>query len=218
MNTITYCDITLTADVAGVRVGHLREHLRHPLSVPPTATAFLDGHPAHDDVAVPRGAELEFLQVSGRKAVGRVWSTAAFCEQFDCSDKDLERWVREGLRVLELANGDIRITETAVDDFLRAGGSISSPTRNKPEDDPPRRADTRTEPPSDLTPFLAAAEIGCSRSQVYKLIRTGELTSRRVGRAHRITRQSVDDYRTRNTSPARPPAPPAIGGYKFKHL
>lgn len=218
MNTIVCGDLALTADVSGERIGLVRDHLQTPLSIHRSATAFLNGQVAQDDDVIPPDAELEFLKVWGKKGVGRVWTPTTFCEQFACSHEDLERWVSEGLRVLELADGDIRITETAVDDFLRNGGSISSPAPNGTEDKPPTRTGTKNEQVSDLTPILAAREIGCSRSQVYKLMRAGELAYRRVGRAYRISRESVADFKTRNSAPSHPPAPPPTGGYKFKHI
>jgi excisionase family DNA binding protein len=73
----------------------------------------------------------------------------------------------------------------------------------------------RTKP--DVTPKVAARLIGCSVSMVYKLIRAGELTHRRVGTRIRIPRRAIAEYKRRMTVPANP-APPKPPGYVFKYL
>ncbi len=213
MNLIAYGDSSREEDTTGMSVAAIREHLRDAFSIPDTARPFVDGRPASPSDHLPPGAELEFVQVKGIKGVGRVWTPEQFCEEFDIGRDDLERWVQQGLQVLKLASGDFRVTETAVDEFVRVCGPLPPPARQVADTVPPLRP-----PEADMTPIQAAAEIACSRSQVYKLMRAGELAHRRVGRGYRISRVSVSEYKRRHSTQARPPAPPPTTGYRFKHL
>lgn len=149
MNLIVHGDLTLEADAAGVSLFAIRDWFREALSIPESAIPFVNGQQAGPDELLPPGAELEFLRLTGRKAVGQVWTPAQFCEAFGCTREDLERWVRQGLRVLALTGEDFRITETAVDEFVRVVGAAPDGTASEchlPGDSPselPRPAAAR---------------------------------------------------------------------------
>lgn len=220
MNTLVCGDMARTFDVANERVSSVRRHLREALSIHDEATAFLNGSPVPDDTVIPPGADLEFLRVRGEKGVGQVWTTPAFCAHFDCTPADLEAWLRDGLQVLTAADGTIRITETAVDDFVR-GRPAEPPTAcdmNPGSVPRPRGATVRSaDDQPDLTVAQAMAEVGCSRGMVYKLCKAGQLPHRRVGSQYRISREGVAAYLRLTAVYVRPTTPPS-GGYQFRHL
>jgi excisionase family DNA binding protein len=49
--------------------------------------------------------------------------------------------------------------------------------------------------PATLKPKEVAAELRCGKNQAYELIRRGELRSVRIGRAIRVTREALDEFK-----------------------
>ncbi|MFO0798594.1 MAG: hypothetical protein U0804_14055 [Gemmataceae bacterium] len=58
--------------------------------------------------------------------MGQVWTGAEFCELFGITEEELEAQVAKGLKVMRLADGSLRISETAADEFIR-GRAVESP-------------------------------------------------------------------------------------------
>lgn len=54
-----------------------------------------------------------------------------------------------------------------------------------------------------LTPEQAAQRLGCSRSYLYGLLRSGELSSIQLGRLRRISTQDLADFVMRRTEEVR---------------
>ena len=61
-----------------------------------------------------------------------VWTGQQFCEVFQVTPDDLDDWIGQGLKVLPCRDGSVRITRTALNEFVR-GRVIQSPYFNTDE-------------------------------------------------------------------------------------
>ena len=100
-----------------VEVRAIQGRLKSFMGIPSDAVALVDGikvSPAH--VAQPTST-VEFRLERGQKAVGKVWTAQEYCQLFGLTEKEFEKQIREGLKVMQTANGAV-VTETAVDNFI----------------------------------------------------------------------------------------------------
>ncbi len=106
-------------DSAGaVEVGTVQARLKSFLGVPHDAVAIVEGVKVGPEHLVQPNGTVEFRKEQGQKGVGRVWTLQEYCQLFGLSEKDLEQQIREGLKVMHLSDGTIRISETATDEFI----------------------------------------------------------------------------------------------------
>ncbi len=110
----------------GLTVGAVQKALKEVLNVSPDAIALVNGEQAPSARRLVEGDNLEFVTPDGEKGVGEVWTRDEFCTLFNLTEEQLEDQIAKGLKVMRLGDGTIRITETAVDEFLR-GRQIESP-------------------------------------------------------------------------------------------
>jgi len=103
----------------GVEVGVIQARLKSFFSLPADATASVNGIDVGPAELAGPDSTVEFRVTQGRKGVGRVWSPEEYCELFSLSREELDQQIQKGLRVMQAANGSMRITETAVDEFVR---------------------------------------------------------------------------------------------------
>jgi excisionase family DNA binding protein len=54
---------------------------------------------------------------------------------------------------------------------------------------------TNEQEPATLKAKEVAAELRCGKNQAYELIRRGELRSVRIGRAIRVTREALEEFK-----------------------
>lgn len=110
----------------GLAVGTVQKRLKEVLNVRPDAIGLVNGKQATSDHRLVEGDNLEFVSQDGEKGVGQVWTREEFCKLFKLTDDQLEDQIGKGLKVMRLGDGTIRVTESAVDDFLR-GRQVESP-------------------------------------------------------------------------------------------
>lgn len=111
----------------GMTVGRVQDAFGQTLNIPQGAEALVNGTPVPQHHVVRDGDRLEFYKPSGRKGVGEyVWTEEEFLDFFKITTDDLRHWISQGLKVGRRLDGSLRITATAVDEFLR-GRVIESP-------------------------------------------------------------------------------------------
>lgn len=155
----------------GTTVGDVWDTLRHPLNIPSTAIARVNGGAVGRQHVIGGHDVVEFVVARGRKGVGRVWTDDEYRELFGLSQQDFQNQMRGGLKVMQIGDGTLRITETAVDDFLRgvsggAGGEMvaliaSSLKRIADHFDPP--------PPDIIGTDYIANKLGCTAVWVARM-------------------------------------------------
>jgi len=173
---IIHAGETVEWDVAGHPVGEIRSAGKHPLNIGNQAVAYLDGERVEDDVVVlDDHSTLEFMVIEGHKGVGRVWTPEEYCQLCGISREQLDQQIEEGLKVMRLADGTMRITETAVDDFI-SGGRLepsvvsliaTSLERIANHFDPP--------PPNVVDSGYIADKLGCTKVWVARMAADGEV-------------------------------------------
>ena len=100
-------------------VQDVQDTLQHVLNIPPDAVARVNCHDVGGGHLVSPTDVVEFTKTRGHKGVGdHVWTAQEYCQVFSLTEQELQDQIHRGLRVMELANGTIRITETAVDEFI----------------------------------------------------------------------------------------------------
>ena len=190
---------------AGRCIGELSAALRQILNIRVGAEVQVNGQPASfADVPID-GDIIEFVKRNGAKGVGHVWTEEQFCELFQIDSQELQKHIAEGLPVLRLRDGSVRITETAVDEFLRghrldhqermavALENISASQR--------RLADHLAPAPSDIvdTPYIAR-HLGCTTQWIAQMVRSGEIPRGCVvpgsgkGRQWKFYRCRIEDW------------------------
>jgi len=165
---------------AGRSIGDLFAALRQVLNIPRGSEARLNGKAASPADIPVDGDSIEFITELGEKGVGRVWTEEQFCELFQIDAQELQRHMADGLPVLRLKDGSVRITETAVDEFLAGHGhereermvavleNISASQK--------RLADHLAPAPSDIvdTPYIAR-HLGCTTQWIAQMVRSGDI-------------------------------------------
>lgn len=102
--------------VVGKTVGEVRTLYREFLNFASAACAFLGGGRVGDGEVIPQGSTLEFLNLRGRKGVGKVWKGAdEICEAFGLTQDRFRRWREKGLPLHEFDDGTVLLTETDFD-------------------------------------------------------------------------------------------------------
>jgi len=118
MPTIVYDeDKIATRQFIGLNVRQVRELLREVMVIPIEALPFVRWKPVAEGHRLTERDKLEFITPD--QDVGQVWTGEQFCALFSMAQEDLEMWIENGLPVLRLKDGSVRVTETVVDDFFR---------------------------------------------------------------------------------------------------
>lgn len=117
---------------AGVSVSQVKRACREVLNLPDHAKSRVNDRRVHEEYRLGDNDTLEFTAAKGRKGVGKVWTEAQFCEQFQITPEELQDWIDRGLKVLTTRTGSVRITETAANEFIR-GKVIETPYFNSEE-------------------------------------------------------------------------------------
>lgn len=124
--------------------------------------------------------------------VGVVWTVEEFAEKIKVAVPQVEAWISEGLPVLRVGDGSVRITETAVDEWIRARGG-----------EKPRHALIEQE---WLTIQQAAQLTGFSYSHIRRAVQRGDLPAMNLGnrsqRHYRIQRSALNDWMKSRPNPA----------------
>ncbi len=145
---------------------------------------------------------VEFRVEQGHKGVGRVWTAREYCELFGLSEKDLEQQIREGLKVMHLSDGTIRISETATDEFIRGlNGGGDGAYLAVIADSLKRLADHFIPPPADIigTDYIAD-KLGCTKVWVAKMAAEGMIPKSAivagtgVGKPWKFYRSRIDSW------------------------
>lgn len=161
---------TVELDVAGHTVGEIRLGLKHLLNIG-NQEARLDGKRVADDVVVSGEETLEFVTPIGRKGVGQIWTADEFCQLFGYSREQLDQQIEEGLQVMRLTDGTMRITETAVDQFIAGDALVvqvaNALTRIANHFDPP--------PPNVVDSGYIADKLGCTKVWVARMAADGDV-------------------------------------------
>lgn len=109
----------------GVTVEDVRDTLQHVVNIPGVAIVKVNGERVGLGYVPGPDSTVEFITEVGHKGVGRVWTPEEYCQFFNLTERDLQQHIERGLRVMQVADGTMRITETAVDEFIRgAGGGV----------------------------------------------------------------------------------------------
>jgi len=139
---------------------------------------------------------LEFIDIEGHKGVGRVWTADEYCQLCGISREQLNEQIEKGLEVMRLADGTIRITETAVDQFI-AGDAIivqvaNALTRIANHFDPP--------PPDVVDTTYIADKLGCTKVWVAKMAAEGMIPKNcivpgtGIGKPWKFYRSRIDPW------------------------
>lgn len=160
----------------GTTVQDVRDTLKHVLNVPADARARVNGQEVGSGHIVSPTDVVEFVKERGRKAVGdRVWDAEGYCRFFNLTARDLELQIQQGLRVMHLSNGTMRITESAVDQFVRgSNGGTGSEVITVIARSLERIANHFDPPPRDVigTDYIAD-KLGCTAVWVAKMAAEG---------------------------------------------
>ncbi len=204
-------------DVAeSVEVRAIQGRLKSFLGLPHDAVALVDGvkvSPAH--LAQPNST-VEFRKERGHKGVGRVWTPEEYCQLFGLTEADFENQVQQGLKVMQTADGAVRITETAVDSFI--GGldlgalvaviakSLEKIATRLPQDQQPEQSNgaaanvqTKLPQPKRKSPYMdceeAADYLGISAKSLYGQVERRQIIPLRgPRRTYRFTPKMLDEY------------------------
>ena len=152
----------------GSTIADLRDTLRHVLNLPAHAVARVNGVRVGRHHVVGGCDVVEFGTARGRKGVGKVWTVDEFRQLFGLTERDFQNQIQRGLRVMEVGDGTLRITETAVDDFLRGGvgGDVIATIAASLK----RIADHFDPPPPDIVDSTYIADkLGCTKVWVARM-------------------------------------------------
>ena len=105
-------------------------------------------------------------------STGSVWTTEEFCAAFKVDEAALHLWIEKGLAVLTCPDGSLRITHSAVTDFLQRQ-SIISPYYTADE---------------------AASYLKTTKKAVYNLVERRKLRKLPGSRRLRFTKEDLDSY------------------------
>jgi hypothetical protein len=159
--------------VAGKSVASVRKALATIFSIHPDALPMVGGRVVGPDHILAPGEELLFVREKGHKGVGsQVWTGEEFCKFFQISREDLDAWIGQGLKVLRLPDGSLRITESDVDEFSHR--SRGKPGRRSTNDDIAQAANKLREEGKCWKDIVAAC----------KSLFPGRVTSRDQVRSH----------------------------------
>jgi len=96
--------------------------LRHKavMNISRDAVAQVDGRQVGRDYRLtPHDRRLGFAVPFGHKGVGRhVWNEREWCQVFQASPEELQYQIDNGLKVLKLLDGQVRVTETDMDEHI----------------------------------------------------------------------------------------------------
>ena len=158
-----------------LEVGAIQCRLKNIMGIPKNAIALVDGVEVLPTSLVQPDSTIEFRLKWGQKGVGQIWTAEEYCRQFNLAKRDLELQIEKGLSVMQLTDGTIRITETAVDDFIRGmngngDGAYLAVIANSLK----RLADHVDPPPPDIigTDYIAD-KLGCTLVWVAKMAAGG---------------------------------------------
>jgi len=102
----------------GYTLGDMLKGLAAHTGVPPGTTASVNGVIATAARLLRDGDVVELTRPPGRKGMGRTWTVEAFAAEVGVDVEQVRAWIERGLGVLPLLDGSVRITETAVDEFV----------------------------------------------------------------------------------------------------
>jgi hypothetical protein len=173
-----------TYTAVGMAVGYVRRCLTECFSLPAHAVATVCGQYVGPDHILAAGDELIFSVEVGHKEVGaHVWTKEQLCEFFQITPEELDIWIAQGLKVTA---SPVRITETAMDDFVR-GQKVPSSCPNNEEatravasmaNDLKRIADQLDPPPPDVVDTTYVAEkLGLTTKRIAQMALAGEIPS-----------------------------------------
>ncbi len=185
-------------DTAGaVEVQAIQGRLKSFMGLPRNAVALVDGikvSPAH--LAQP-SSTVEFRVEQGHKEIGRVFTAREYCRMFGLTQRDFDLQIQRGLRVMQLTDGTMRITETSVDNFLNGDGAhwaviASSLKRIADHVDPP--------PPDIVDTTYIADKLGCTLEWVAKMALKGRIPANAIvpgtgiGKPWKFYRSRIDRW------------------------
>lgn len=174
MITVKYGPNTLPIATSGRTLNAVKIGVGQILNLPTDSVVLVNGLAAPPFLKLVAGDMLEFVCRRGRKGVGsRVWTADEYCEFFKVSQDILHEQIDAGLEVMRLPDGEIRITETAVDEFI--SGKITQ------------------------SPYLgaeqAAGYLGISVKSLYGLVERRQITPLRgPKRTYRFTEDILHEY------------------------
>lgn len=193
---------SVEVDGEGLTVREIRVALKHVLNIGGDQEARLDGHRVSDDVVLPGDGTLEFVKLVGHKGVGQVWTADECCQQLGISYEQLNQFIEEGLRVMRLADGSVRVTETAVDQFIAGvGGGVGGDVIATIAASLKRIADHFDPPPPDIigTDYIAD-RLGCTVVWVAKMASEGKIPKNcivpgtGIGKPWKFYRSRIDHW------------------------
>ncbi len=158
-----------------VEVRAIQGRLKSCMGIHNDAVALVNGVEIPPAELVQPDSTVEFVVKVGHKEVGRVWTPEEYCHQFNLTRRELDLHIEKGLRVMQLTDGTIRITETAVDEFIggmngNGDGAYLAVIANSLK----RLADHFIPPPADIigTDYIAD-KLGCTKVWVAKMAADG---------------------------------------------
>lgn len=187
---------------AGTTVGDVWDTLRHPLNIPSTAIARMNGAAVSRQHVVGGHDVVEFGAARGQKGVGKVWTDDEYRELFGLSQQDFQNQMRGGLKVMQIGDGTLRITETAVDQFIAGiGGGAGVDVIATIAASLKRIADHFDPPPADIigTDYIAD-RLSCTTVWVAKMATKGMIAKNCVvpgtgfGKPWKFYRSRVDHW------------------------
>lgn len=187
----------------GTTLIDVRDTLRHVLNVPVDAVARINGQDVGGGHLVSPTDVVEFFRERGWKGVGeRVWDAEGYCRFFDLTERELQDQVQRGLRAMHLMDGTMRITETAVDEFIRGvkggdGGCVLADIAASLK----RIADHVDPPPPDIvdTQYIAD-KLGLTLEYASTLAKTGKIPRNAIvpgtgeGKPWKFYRSRIDPW------------------------
>ena len=116
-------------DATGQSVQTIWRDHKALMNISRDATAQVDGRPVGRDYCLgPHDRTLGFAKVWGFKGVGRyVWTQEGWCQMFQASPEELQHQIDNGLKVLRFSDGQVRVTETAMDEHIARQNGHESP-------------------------------------------------------------------------------------------
>lgn len=116
-------------DAVGLTVDAIWLQHKAVMNIPRDAIAQVDGRPVGRDYRLtPHDRRLGFAVPFGHKGVGRhVWNEREWSQLFQASPEELQHQINNGLKVLPFSDGQVRITETAMDEHIARQNGQQSP-------------------------------------------------------------------------------------------